>query len=547
MDLHLTDDLYPLFRDVLLHRVGLYYPERKRDDLAYGLNQAAKARGYHSLRALYNDMLTAEPVWNTVVEYLTIGETYFFRNQAQFAALRQHILPEVIQRQSALKSLRIWSAGCATGEEPYSLAMMISNDFGYLDDWYVSILATDVNVAFLQRARAAVYSNWSFRETPDTLRSRFFIQEQNQWRLRPEVARRVTFLPLNLVADEYPSAINGTCALDIILCRNVMIYFDEATIRQVVERLYRALSPGGWLMVGHAEPQASIYHQFEVYNFPHTVVYRKPLNAPLFAIHTTHAAMVDAGTQPVLESGQRLTTNQPRLVQTSHSAHQHSAVSPSANAPLMTSIQQPMSSLLARSDSLSSAHNVGQPSVPSAPQPDRPQFTVAVPTATELWTKINDRLALNDRRGVEALLHELLRLDPTHIEGLLLLGRLYADRGAWDGARQQCIQALACDPLSTEAHFLLAQIYEQQGQLDEALSAYRRTVYLDRTFVAGLIGMAHIWRKLGRSADALRTYHNIQRQLRVLAPNTPIPGTDGCTAGELAQVIDWHIRSLNVP
>ncbi len=544
-DLCLTDDLYPLFRDILINRAGLYYPERKRDDLAYGLNQAAKARGYHNLRTLYDDILKEGPVWNTVVEYLTVGETYFFRNEAQFAALRQHILPDVIQRQSALKSMRIWSAGCATGEEPYSLAMMIHSDFAYLDDWQVSILATDINVAFLQRAREAVYSNWSFRETPDALRSRFFIQEQNRWRLRPEVARRVTFTPLNLVEESYPSVINGTCALDIILCRNVMIYFDETTIRQVVGRLYRALSPGGWLLVGHAEPQASIYHQFEVHNFPHTVIYRKALHAPLFAFNATHGVF-DADTRPALAPSQRLTTNQTQPLQTSLSAHRHRHNSPiSPDAPLVSSVPQPGSSPPITTTNRSSPPHTVQQLAPTAMQPDRPRIAVVDPMPSALWATINARLALNDRQGAEELLHELLRREPAHIEGLLLLGRLYADRGAWDSAHQQCSQALGCDPLVTEAHFLQAQIYEHQGQLEEALSAYRRTVYLDRTFVAGLMGMANIWRKLGRTADALRTYRNIYKQLRMLAPDTPILGTDGGTAGEVAQMVDRYIQALS--
>ena len=116
-----------------------------------------------------------------------------------------------------------------------------------------------------------------------TLRARFWIKEQNRWRLRPEIRRMVSFARLNLAEPCYPSLVNGTSAIDLLVCRNVTIYFDAATTRQVVDRFFSALAPGGWLIVGHSEPQASVYQQFEVHNFPNTVVYRKPLDAPMFA------------------------------------------------------------------------------------------------------------------------------------------------------------------------------------------------------------------------------------------------------------------------
>src|SRR5262249_39274262 len=270
------------FSAMLRSRCGLHYPERKRADLAHGLGMALSASGHRSFAALYADAAEGGSAWETILAHLTIGETYFFRNGPQFDALRQHIIPDLLQRRAATRGLRVWSAGCATGEEPYSLAMTIGDLLPAGDFWHVSILATDINPQFLARAREGLYGEWSFRETPDELRARFWKQEQSRWRLRPEIRRMVSFMRLNLVEPTYPSVINGTSALDLLVCRNVTIYFDEATTRQVVERFYNALTPGGWLIVGHSEPQASVYHQFEVHNFPHTVVYRKPLDAPLF-------------------------------------------------------------------------------------------------------------------------------------------------------------------------------------------------------------------------------------------------------------------------
>jgi len=475
-----------------------------------------------------------------VLEHLTVGETYFFRNAPQFAALRRQVLPDLIQRQAKLRSLRLWSAGCATGEEPYSLAMTINDMLPDEATWQVTTLATDLNAGFLARAREALYSNWSFRETPEELRSRYFTPEENRWRLRVEIRRRVIFARLNLVEDMFPSVISGTCALDLIFCRNVMIYFDEATIRRVVDRLYRALSPGGWLFVGHAEPQASVYHQFEVHNFPNTVVYRKPLDAPMFAFDSTRGVF-DAGANPILA---------PQFRQSDHTVPMPTVKTrdrvPVVPAPVVT----PPATLPApqRTVPPSPSQPAPEQPAPSGPAVRAPQSpaTSRPPTGLprQLQQRITTHLAQGNRAAAETLLRELLDATPDHIEARTLLGRLYADRGEWDAAREQCEQALAHNPLTTEAHFILAQIYEHEGQLEAALAAYRRTVYLDRTFVAGMVGMANVWRQMGRVNDALRVYRNVLKQLASHDARTAIPGLDGTTAGEIVALVTHQVQTM---
>jgi chemotaxis protein methyltransferase CheR len=282
-DEQLDDTLYARFRDLVRERSGLDYPERKRADLAHGLRMALANSRFGDLTALYADAAAGGPGWEIVLAQLTIGETYFFRNTPQFDALRQHILPELIQRRQATRHLRIWSAGCATGEEPYSIAMMLADLLPSDAFWQVSLLATDINPQFLERAREGLYGSWSFRETPEAVRERFFTPEQNRWRLNPRIRQMVTFARLNLAEPCFPAILNGTYAQDLILCRNVTIYFDEATTHQLIERFHGSLLPGGWLIVGHAEPQASANQQLELHNFPQTVAYRKRLDAPIFS------------------------------------------------------------------------------------------------------------------------------------------------------------------------------------------------------------------------------------------------------------------------
>lgn len=484
----LSDELYLRFSELLLIRCGLYYPEHKRRDLAYGLEAVLKTLDYPGPAELLAAALADGAVWDAIVQQFTIGETYFFRNAPQFAALRKHVLPDIISRRAQSRNLRIWSVACATGEEPYSLAMLLADLLPDRADWYVSLLATDINQAFLARARDGLYGEWSFRETPPATRSRFFLPEGRRWRIRPDIRRAVTFAPLNLVEDDYPSLASNTTAMDLILCRNVMIYFDEMTMRRVVDRLYRALAPGGWLIVGHSEPHIDIFRRFEAHNFPNTVLYRKPLAAPLFAM-----AQADPPAAP--RPPQRAPFSPP----------------PADSAPASASPRH----------SASSRSPLASPQSPAVPSPPDP------------WPPIAALLERGEKAAAETRIADLLRAAPNHQLALLAQARLCADRGEEAPARALAGRLIASDPLNIEAHYLLGQIDEQAGLADAALAAYRRTVFLDAGFAAGLLGMARCWQAIGRAADATRTYRALLARLATLAPDTVIAGLDGMTVGEL--------------
>lgn len=229
------------------------------------------------LTALTDTPLT-HPIWQRIIRLTTVGETYFFRNQAQFDALRSHILPDLIEerRRSGNKHLRLWSAGSATGEEPYSLAMLLRELLPDIETWNITLLATDINENYLEYARKGIYGARSFRsETPDRLKRQWFTPEQDRYRLMSIVRNMVVFGLLNLVSDEYPTFASNTMYMDVILCRNVTIYFDRDTTRLVAEHFYRTLNRNGWLIVGHAEPQSELYQGFASRNFKNTVVYQK--------------------------------------------------------------------------------------------------------------------------------------------------------------------------------------------------------------------------------------------------------------------------------
>jgi chemotaxis protein methyltransferase CheR len=184
-----------------------------------------------------------------VIEAMTTNETLFFRDRHPFDTLQHHILPELIELRGQSKCLRIWSAACSTGQEPYSIAMLIRDHFPILSGWQLEILATDISPSVLGRAREARYTNFEVqRGLPVQLLVRYFEQTEDMWRVRPELRRMVTFREFNLLDD--PTSL-GT--FDIIFCRNVLLYFDVQTKRAILDRMSQRIRNGGALLLGTSE------------------------------------------------------------------------------------------------------------------------------------------------------------------------------------------------------------------------------------------------------------------------------------------------------
>lgn len=188
-------------------------------------------------------------VKDKVVDAMTTNETSFFRDSHPFETLRKSLIPSLIERRAGSRSLRIWSAACSTGQEPYSLAMMIKDNFPILAGWRIEIIATDLSPTVLDRARTGVYSTFEVqRGLPIQMLVRHFDQEEPNWRIKPEIRQTVTFRPLNLLED---FSVLGQ--FDIVLCRNVLIYFDQPTKTQILNGITRRIAPDGALLLGGAE------------------------------------------------------------------------------------------------------------------------------------------------------------------------------------------------------------------------------------------------------------------------------------------------------
>ena len=276
----LPDALLSQLSDFLESQMGLHFPKERWRDLEGGVVAAARDFDLRDAESCARWLISAPLARNHIevlASHLTVGETYFFREQRSLEVLEEQILPELLHsRIGAEQHLRIWSAGCCTGEEPYSIAMLLDQQIPDPKACNLTLLATDINPRFLRKAAQGVYGEWSFRGTPGWMRERYFRKRRDgRYALLPQIRRRVTFSYLNLADDVYPSLLNNTNAMDVILCRNVLMYFTAERAKQVAEGLYRSLVDGGWLIVSPAETSNVQFSAFTAVEFPGAFLYRK--------------------------------------------------------------------------------------------------------------------------------------------------------------------------------------------------------------------------------------------------------------------------------
>ncbi|HEX4076165.1 MAG TPA: protein-glutamate O-methyltransferase CheR [Candidatus Acidoferrales bacterium] len=275
------DPIYRQIRDLVYNVSGIYQLEEKLYLLSDACARRMKELGVATPRN-YWDQLTArasrEDELRHLLNEVTIGETCLFRSQPQLDALRKVILPEFVGEKvkQVVKRLRMWSAGCSTGEEAYTLAMNMieEGESGVLKGWTVEIVATDLNDHSVETAKAGIYGDYALRNTSDHFKRKYFLPvEGKKLQVRPEVRKLVTFSRLNLKDDTKMVFMKG---MDVIFCCNVLIYFDGPSKSRVVEHFFSNLNFGGYFFLGTSESLLRLNDQFHLAHFPGTIAYWKP-------------------------------------------------------------------------------------------------------------------------------------------------------------------------------------------------------------------------------------------------------------------------------
>jgi chemotaxis protein methyltransferase CheR len=396
-------------------------------------------------------------------------------------ALHRSILPELIANHRANRLLRIWCAACSTGEEPYTVAVLLHRLLPDIARWNISILGTDISKHSLAKARRGRYREWSFRRTEPAMKERFFQPVEGELEVVPEIRRMVTFGYLNQAEDAYPSLETNTNALDLVLCRNLAIYLPDEVIRMMAERFYRCLVPGGYLIVGASETNGNTYGKFETVSLPGAVVYRRA---------TTAVPDTERPRPP------RAMPKPPAL--------------PRASVPVMVGSREPP-----------------------------PLQTTSAGTAT--GSLLAEGIALlEEGRSVEALtsLGECVSRDADLAPAALWrMARAHANLGDLSQARLCCLNAIKLSPLLVDAYYTLALIHQETGEIDDAFANLRKTLYIEKDYVLANFAMANLLEQQGRHRYAVRYRATAARQVAKLPADLPVPGSDGLTGGRLMAML----------
>ncbi|MDY0340145.1 MAG: CheR family methyltransferase [Coriobacteriia bacterium] len=456
------------FRDLIHSHCGIFLEESKLDSLRISLVTRATRLGYSTFAQYYDALEQEDGEFNELLNLVTINETSFYRFPAQFDALRDSVLPEIMAaRPAGKRDLRIWSAGCSTGEEPYSLSMLTLDMALGASGWNPQILGTDVSTRALGRARAGIYGRRTMMNMSSEVVARHFdVTPAGDFRVNDRARSQVDFGYQNLIKEPYPLSLMGNW--DIIFCRNVTIYFRIESTRRVVRNFYDSLNEGGYLFIGHSETLTSISDDFEAVEVGGVFLYRKPVAKPLFTTGgSTRAAQRAA-------SPSRSAVTRPRL--------------PRSEKPAVTGPVQSRVAPVVAADM--------QESVEASLERARRDMKEGRP-----------------RQVIEAAASVLER-DHNNADAHLLVAYVHADTGDYDEALAACHRALAINPLLPVARYILGIIHQRQGDTVRAISELKKTIYIDADFALAHLNLANIYKAQRQFDMAAKEYENALRALR---------------------------------
>jgi len=455
------------FRNIVERRLGLQFEDAKLGFLGDLLRQRISANGHACEIYLGNLEGGVSPnELNALVQELTVPETYFFRNMDQFRVFSEVVLPSRLRAQESYKQLRFLSAACASGEEAYTLAILL-REVSADPSWDVSILGIDVNHAVLEKALRARYSTWALRETPLAVQRRWFRSEGREMVLDETIRTSVHFEAHNLVEDD--PGVWQPETYDAIFCRNVIMYFTQEASKAVVARLTRALAPGGYLFLGHAETLRGLSHDFH--------------------LHHTHGTFYYQRKEGTDQAAKRFSTG---MV----------TVSTNASTTLATIVDESSTWI----DAICTATERVQALTVAPKQPSLPDRSVSLAHAGPRWDLCIPLDLLRTEQFTEALdVVQALPPESAHDPDVLLLQAvLLAHSGQLAPAEDVCRRLLKIDELNSGAHYVLALCREGARDQSAAANHDQVAVYLDPAFAMPRLHLGLLARRAGDSDNARR-------------------------------------------
>lgn len=273
-----TDGDFAKFRDFFYRKTGIMFADNKRYFVDKRLQERMLAAGQPGFRDYFNTLRfqASGAEFQALVNLMTVNETYFYREEYQFRCLVRSILPEIARAKRPGEPVRIWSVPCSTGEEPYSIAFQLLDNWTDVDRYDVEIVASDIDTTVLDQARAGLYGDRSVQHVPKPTLERFTRRRRGGYEVIADIRDSIAFTRVNL-SD--PLSTRQFRDFDVVFCRNLLIYFDDESRREAAQTIYEALNPGGFVCLGHSESMSRISSLFAIRKFPEAIVYQKPLSA----------------------------------------------------------------------------------------------------------------------------------------------------------------------------------------------------------------------------------------------------------------------------
>ncbi len=480
---------------IVSKRSGLNLEGKKGQSLLTAVSTAFSASSCNTIEDYI--YLLSTPSYQSRIEVdklislLTIKETYFFRDRHQFDILRNFILPEIINKKRAAdKKIRIWSAGCATGEEAYSIAITLFELIPAIASWDISLIATDIDNDALSKAQAGEFKKWSFRGVSEDMIEKYFTIEDDTYRINDSFKKIIVFSALNLKEDKFPSILNNTNNMDIVMCRNVTIYFNRDAIKEVINKFYNSLNEGGYLLVGHSEHFSEYYKKFAVKAFPHTIVYQRLEIPPPSQQHGLTAAY----------KGIAFRNIQKELLV--------------IEKEYLTSPLQEVKTRKAEDS----------------------EETIIFQEAAQLFKE-------NKYDDAAERFVEILELNPKNARACVMLAQISANRGDKEAAIKWCEEAIKIDNLCLDAYYLLSLIFQDNGELAKAASLLKKVVYINPSYALGYFELGIIHKKLHKDTDAKR-YFKTAKELLVKEPKKSAEHLADSDASELIELIEKEMVAI---
>lgn len=555
-------------RSLLLEKTGMFFDDNKFNVVRNVVSERMFSQAVPEFETYYRFITGTELPGKTkeqahrefdrVVDNLTVNETSFFRNKDHYNAILQEVLPRLFRQKQDKRQLRLWSAGCSTGQEPYSLAMLVTE---FLEErgqrvaspddvrgWKVEIVASDISHKVLHVAQSGRFRREDMRGLDQARLERFFRPITSQhvatapldpshvvlpgqfpmlrnvsraaYEITPEIRAMVRFGYFNLALPVYPA--EKVANFDLILCENVMIYFAPDVTRQVIENIYKALVDGGFLFIGFSETLWQVSERFKLINSHETFYYQKPYpDEQIARSHTASRPSTGPLRQPATNPDRPITGNLPVA-----RPKPEDAPKVEESRGLKPALPAPATALARVQNEPPKALKVEKPKTgplkPPAPNPAKPASGPLNETAEPDWkTALSEGLACMEAHDFEQAgkaLAKALDAAPYEVEVLCAVAHLKVKLGEYEAAMEFSRKAIQLNPLAEQAHLLLAMLYQQQDRIEDAIKEFQQTIFINMDSVIAHMQLGDIWNKRRETNSALREYRSALRALEKYRP-----------------------------